>query len=175
MNFPAARFQPHPVLVVDDEEIVLVALRETLRQLGFQVTAVTDAVEGLARLRSEPFALIITDHQMPRLTGLEFLAEARRVRPRASRILITAVLNVGTMIDAINRAEIHRFLLKPWQREDLLGAIEAGIERFERIDGLHHRADRLEEENAALKRRLQAMDEKRTAADGLRVLGPASS
>lgn len=154
MTLPAPRFSPHPVLVVDDEEIVLVALRETLRLLGFQVTALADAVEALGRLRSEPFALVITDHQMPRLTGLEFLAEARQIQPRASRILITAVLNVGTVIDAINRAEICRFLLKPWQREDLLSALEAGVDRFERLDRLHRRLEELEEENAALRRRL---------------------
>lgn len=151
---PAPRYQPHPVLVVDDEEIVLVALRETLRQFGLEVTAMTDPVEGLARLRSQPYSMIITDHQMPRLTGLEFLAEARQIQPRASRILITAVLNVGTVIDAINRAEICRFLLKPWQREELIAALDAGLNRFERLDGLHRRADLLEEENAALKRRL---------------------
>src|SRR5262245_10119149 len=104
--------QRHAILVVDDEEIVLVALRETLKQLGFEVTALTDAVEALALLQSQPFSVVVTDHQMPRLTGLEFLAEARRLQPRASRILITAVLNVATVIEAINRAEICRFLLK---------------------------------------------------------------
>src|ERR1041385_3233824 len=114
-----ARFSRHQVLVVDDEEIVLVALRETLRQLGFEVVAVTDAIEGLRHLRSRPFTIVITDHQMPKLTGLEFLAQVRLIQPRASRILITAVLNLSTVIDAINRAEICRFLLKPWQREEL--------------------------------------------------------
>ena len=153
---PNPRFQRHKVLVVDDEEIVLVALRETLRQLGFQVTAVADAVEALSRLQTPAYSVIVTDHQMPRLTGLEFLAQARQVQPRASRILITAVLNVGTVIDAINRAEIFRFLLKPWLREDLLAAIEAGVDRFEAIEDLHERARRLEAENAELLARLGA-------------------
>lgn len=161
MKSSPTRFQRHHVLVVDDEEIVLVALRETLRQLGFQVTAVSGAVEALARLRSQPFSLVITDHQMPRLTGLELLAEARQIQPRASRILITAVLNVGTVIDAINRAEICRFLLKPWQREDLLGAIEAGVDRFEAVDDLGRRLETLEEENAALRARLNRVGEER--------------
>jgi len=156
---PAARPRRHSVLVVDDEEIVLVALRETLRQLGFEVTASTDAVEALGRLRSHEFSVIVTDHQMPKLTGLEFLAEARRLQPRASRILVTAVLNVGTVIDAINRAEICRFLLKPWQREDLLGAIAAGVERFEAVDELHGRADRLEAENAALRNQVRSLED----------------
>jgi DNA-binding NtrC family response regulator len=163
MKFTPARCQSHHVLVVDDEEIVLVALRETLRQLGFQVTAVADAIEALARLQTQTYSLVMTDHQMPRLTGMEFLAEARRIQPRATRVLITAVLNVSTVIDAINRAEVCRFLLKPWQRDELLAAVEAGIERYESIDELHQRAERLAQENAALKNRVQSLeDEQRT-------------
>lgn len=154
INRPAPRYSAHPALVVDDEEIVLVALRETLRQLGLEVTAMTDPVEALACLRSQPFSIVVSDHQMPRLTGLEFLAEARQIQPRASRILITAVLNVSTVIDAVNRAEICRFLLKPWQREELVATLDAGIERFERLDALHRRVDLLEEEVSALKRKL---------------------
>ncbi len=151
---PTPRYAAHPALVVDDEEIVLVALRETLRQLGLDVTATTDPVEALTVLRSQPFSLIVSDHQMPRLTGLELLLEARQIQPRASRILVTAVLNVGTVIEAINRAEICRFLLKPWQREELVAALDAGLDRFDRLATLHRRIDLLEEENASLKRKL---------------------
>jgi CheY-like chemotaxis protein len=83
------------LLVVDDEEIVLVALRETLMRAGYEVTATNDAAEALEALRTTRFAVIITDQQMPRMTGLEFLAQAKVLRPEATRILITAVLNWG--------------------------------------------------------------------------------
>ena len=46
-----------------------------------------------------------------------------------SRILITAVLNLGTVISAINRAEVLRFLIKPWRREDLEETATAAIRR----------------------------------------------
>jgi DNA-binding NtrC family response regulator len=164
MKFVPPRSLRHHVLVVDDEEIVLVALRETLRQLGLKVTAVSNAVDGLACLRAHEFSVIITDHQMPRLTGLEFLAQVRQIQPRASRILITAVLNIGTVIDAINRAEICRFLLKPWQREDLLGTLDAAIERFESIDDLQREVERLTGENAMLQDRVKALEQERCAA-----------
>lgn len=157
MNSPKSPYLGHSALIVDDEEIVLVALRETLRQLGFKVTAVPDAIEGLTRLQDQPFSIVITDHQMPRVTGLEFLAQVRQIQPRASRVLITAVLSLGTVIDAINRAEICRFLLKPWQREDLLATLDAAVARFESIDRLHREADRLQAENNTLREQLRAL------------------
>ena len=121
----------HHVLIVDDEEIVLVALRETLRQLGYAVSTAPDAVLGLALLQQHQFAVVITDHQMPRLTGLEFLSQVKVMQPDASRVLITAVLNLTTVIDAINRAEVFRFLIKPWRREDLVETLRAAIEHHQ--------------------------------------------
>src|SRR2546421_8413936 len=54
------------------------------------------------------------------MLGLEFLVESRRICPHASRILITAVLSLPTIVDAINKGEIFRFVAKPWLREELL-------------------------------------------------------
>lgn len=109
----------HNVLIVDDEEIVPVALHDTLRQLGHTVYTAASAIDGLELIRQRPVAAVFTDHQMPRLTGLEFLAQVRELQPDAIRMLITAVLNLNTVISAINRVEVFRFLLKPWHRDDL--------------------------------------------------------
>jgi DNA-binding NtrC family response regulator len=159
MPLSKARCHQHHVLIVDDEEIVLVALRETLRQLGFQVTTASDAMLGLAQIQRERFALVITDHQMPKLTGLEFLSQVRNIQPDASRVLISAVLNLGTMIDAINRAEVFRFLIKPWQRANLLETIDAALHRFEMINGLHRRLEQSQIENDSLLRRLARLEQ----------------
>lgn len=120
---------PPQILVVDDEEIVLVALRDSLRQMGHHVETALTVAEGLRRLRQQSYAVVFTDHQMPQLTGLEFLAQVRELQPDASRILITAVLNLGTVIDAINRAEVLRFLIKPWRREALEETVTAALQR----------------------------------------------
>ena len=50
---------------------------------------------------------------MPGITGTEFLAQAKQLQPNASRILITAVLSLDTVIDSINKGEIYRFIVKP--------------------------------------------------------------
>lgn len=124
---------PHRLLVVDDEEIVLVALREALVREGYQVTACGDPLQALTALKEQPFSVIVTDHQMPNLTGLEFLAQAKEIQPDATRILVTAVLSLSTVIDAINKGEIYRFVIKPWLREELLATVRNAVQRHELI------------------------------------------
>ena len=121
----------HRILIVDDEEIVLVALRETLRREGYEVVTALSAVQALEILQKTQFSVIITDQQMPTLTGLEFLAQVKQMQPDATRILITAVLSLGTVIDAINKGEIYRFIVKPWLREELLVTVKNAAQRYE--------------------------------------------
>jgi response regulator RpfG family c-di-GMP phosphodiesterase len=123
----------HQILVVDDEEVVLVSLRDLLRREGYQVVTAPNAVEALALLKEQAFSVVITDHQMPMLTGLEFLSQVKQMQPDASRILITAVLNLATVIDAINKGEIYRFIVKPWLREELSVTVKNAVQRYELI------------------------------------------
>lgn len=121
------------ILVVDDEKVVLVSLRETLRQQGYEVFAVEDPVEALQLIQKTAFSVILSDQQMPTLTGLEFLAQAKAVQPNSIRILITAVLSLSTVIDAINKGEVYRFIVKPWLREELLITIKNAVQRYELV------------------------------------------
>lgn len=123
----------HSILVVDDEEIVLVALRETLQREGYQVVTCPNAIEALRIVQERQFSAIITDQAMPMLTGLEFLSQARHIQSDATRILITAVPKLDTVIDAINKGEIYRFVIKPWLREELLATVRNAVQRYELI------------------------------------------
>jgi response regulator RpfG family c-di-GMP phosphodiesterase len=123
----------HHLLVVDDEEVVRVALRDTLTREGYHVTTATNGAEALARLKDHVYSAVITDQQMPMLTGLEFLSQVKEVQPDATRILITAVLNLATVIDSINKGEIFRFIVKPWLREELLVTVKNAVQRHELV------------------------------------------
>jgi response regulator RpfG family c-di-GMP phosphodiesterase len=123
----------HRILIVDDEDIVLVALRETLKREGYEVATAPDGILGLERVKKESFSVILSDQQMPNMTGLEFLSQVKRIQPDATRILITAVLSLNTVIDAINKGEIYRFIVKPWLREELLATIKNAVQRYELI------------------------------------------
>lgn len=140
----------HRLLVVDDEDIVLVALRETLRRERYDVVATSDPNTALAELRKTEFSVIISDQCMPAMTGLELLAQAREIQPNATRILITAVLSLDTVIDAINKGEIYRFIVKPWLREELLVTIKNAVQRNELI----RQNDRLQAATQAMNEQL---------------------
>src|SRR5579863_1175961 len=87
---------PPPILIVDDEDIVLAALKETLRRANYNVVPVSDPVIALEEIKKREFSAIISDQSMPNLTGLELLARARELQPYATRILVTAVLDLDT-------------------------------------------------------------------------------
>ena len=125
--------QLHSILLVDDEEIVLIALRDTLAREGYQVATAANALEALKLLKEQAFSVVISDQQMPMLTGLEFLAQVKLLQPDTTRILITAVLNLATVIDAINKGEIYRFIVKPWLREELLATVKNAVQRYDLI------------------------------------------
>jgi response regulator RpfG family c-di-GMP phosphodiesterase len=133
INVPNPAPQSYRILVVDDEEIVLVALQETLRREHYNVVAFSDPAKALAELKKGDFAVIISDQRMPGMTGLELLAHARQIQPYATRILVTAVLSLDTVIDAINKGEIYRFIVKPWLREELLVTMRNAIQRYELV------------------------------------------
>lgn len=108
------------ILLVDDDAIILLALSETLIQEGYNVTTSNNPLKALELLKAKKFGLIISDQRMTELQGSEFLARAKLIQPSSMRILVTGVLNLHTIIDAVNKAEIFRFVPKPWVRQDLL-------------------------------------------------------
>jgi response regulator RpfG family c-di-GMP phosphodiesterase len=125
--------QTHTILIVDDEPVVLGALKETLERERYHVVACSSPIKALAILAERQFAVIISDQRMPEMLGLDFLVESRKTHPNASRILITAVLALPTIVEAINRGEIFRFLAKPWLREELLATVRNAIQRYDLI------------------------------------------
>jgi response regulator RpfG family c-di-GMP phosphodiesterase len=150
-----AKEPSRPILIVDDEEIVLVALRDTLLREGYNIVASPHAIHALSVLKQQEFSVVITDQQMPMVSGLEFLAQVREIQPQATRILITAVLSLSTVIDAINKGEIYRFIVKPWLREELLVTVRNAVQRHELIS----KNARLQAETQAMNRQLTEVNQ----------------
>ena len=155
------------ILIIDDEQIVLIALSETLKREGYQVVALANPLEGLELIKRQPFGVILTDQQMPQLTGLEFLAHAKQYQPDATRILITAVLSLSVAIDAINKGEIYRFIVKPWLREELLVTIKNAVQRFELIRSNAALFEATRKMNAELSAHLAQIEAQNTQLDKL--------
>jgi thioredoxin reductase (NADPH) len=110
------------MLTVDDDPEVSRALARDLRQRYGEDYRIRRAESGPAalealselKLRDEKVGLLLADHRMPDMTGVEFLAEARQLYPKARRVLLTAYADTDAAIAAINQADVHYYLLKPW-------------------------------------------------------------
>jgi len=113
--------QPAPkrILIVDDEENVCHALRRSLRKEGYELFFGHEPAEGLELLKKQPVDMVISDHLMPNMTGLEFLKLVRDRYPDVMRLILTGHADMQTAIDAINQGAIYRFLTKPWDDTDL--------------------------------------------------------
>jgi response regulator RpfG family c-di-GMP phosphodiesterase len=147
------------ILVVDDEAIVVSTLRETLRRQKYDVVATTDPTIALAELRTGPFAVIIADQRMPLISGLELLDQAREIQPNATRILMAGVVSLDMVLDAINKGEIYRFIVKPWLREELLVTIKNAAQRHELVQQNLHLQSATQTMNGQLVELNQSLEE----------------
>lgn len=120
---------PRTVLCVDDEANILSALRRLLRPHGFQVIVAESGQAGLTVLESTPVDLVISDMRMPEMDGSKFLEHVRQRWPDTMRLLLTGYADVSSIIEAINRGEIYRYITKPWDDHDLVLIVQQALER----------------------------------------------
>jgi len=107
------------VLYVDDEEINLVNFRETLCD-EFEIFTAGSGKEALALLAREgEMALVVSDQRMPGMSGIELLTEIRAMCPDTIRMIISAYTEIHELIEAINKAEVYRYFVKPWKEDQL--------------------------------------------------------
>lgn len=111
------------ILVVDDQPEVRSALRRCLKVGGNTVHEARNGEEALELIRDNDIDLIVSDYDMPGMTGLELLQRVRCSDPRLRRILLTGRADVNVAARALNEGSVHRFLLKPWESYDLEGII----------------------------------------------------
>ena len=111
--------EPRRILIVDDEENVCRALCRSLCKEGYELATSNDPAAALELLSREKFDLVLSDHLMPNMTGLEFLKIVRTRFPDTVRLMLTGHADMQTAIDAINHGEIYRFLTKPWDDTEL--------------------------------------------------------
>jgi putative two-component system response regulator len=121
------------VLLVDDDEETLTGLRRILSR-RFEISLTTKPEEALYLAHSSgPFGVVVSDHQMPGMLGVELLDRIRSLSPDTTRILLTGHHELDIAIEAINRGGIFRFLTKPCAAEVVADAVEAGLEQYRMV------------------------------------------
>jgi signal transduction histidine kinase len=122
-------YREYPVLCVDDEPENL-RLFELAFKREFSIVTAESGEEGLERLNSEPVALVLSDHRMPGMSGVEFLTRACELDPKTIRILVTAYGDAQTLGSAINSGAIYKYIPKPWMPEEMHLMLRRGIETY---------------------------------------------
>lgn len=107
------------VLVVDDEEGIRNTLRRGLERAipGVVVKTAASGIEALSILDEVEVDLIISDHRMPGMAGIDFLTEAHRLKPDVPTVLITAFPDIDLLMRGANDAHLQKFLSKPFTVE----------------------------------------------------------
>ena len=120
------------MLIVEDHELMLRSLKGMLRREPVTLELVTDAEAALEAVKRTTFDVIISDNTLPGMTGLELLNQVRQRSPTTTRILMTGSREPEVMRGAINRAEVFRYLVKPFKTAELLETVKSGVELAER-------------------------------------------
>lgn len=123
--------QEQRVLIVDDEADARESLKRLIERAGYCCTAVEDGDEALRVLKEWPAHIVISDHDMPGMNGVEFLAIVGTRHPSVIRILLTGRTDFDTSISAINVAHVYRYLNKPCRSSELLTVLHFAWESIE--------------------------------------------
>lgn len=132
------------VLYIDDEPNNLVGFKATFR-LDYQVLVAKSADEGLELLQQHPdIQVIMCDQRMPSKTGVQFFEEITASHPAPVRMLLTGYTDIESVINAINRGHIFRYITKPWQEPEIRSAIEEGYKYYVTTSMLNTKSDELQ-------------------------------
>jgi DNA-binding NtrC family response regulator len=115
------------ILLVDDEANVLDALKRAFRREPYEFLTATSGAAALQLLGCHPVDVVISDEQMPGMSGSEFLTAVRRQYPHTIRMILSGQASLEAAVRAINEGEVYRFFLKPCNPTDLMFTIRQAL------------------------------------------------
>ncbi|MGX5174543.1 ATPase, T2SS/T4P/T4SS family [Aliikangiella sp. IMCC44653] len=121
----------YQLLFVDDESNVLVALKRNFRKENYDIHLAKDPIEALELLKKQSIHLIISDFKMPKMNGADFLRKVKDEYPQVVRIMLTGQADTNAVMTAINEGAVYKFILKPWNDDDLRVTVALALEQYE--------------------------------------------
>jgi DNA-binding NtrC family response regulator len=128
------------LLFVDDEQRVLNSMRIMFRR-QFDLFLASHGAEALDIVRDKDIDVIVADHRMPKMTGVEVLSKVRALSPRTVRILLTGYADLDAVEGSINESEVFRFLTKPCAPKQLRETIELAAKLAREVPAPEARLD----------------------------------
>ncbi|WP_336367637.1 ATPase, T2SS/T4P/T4SS family [Marinobacter sp. C2H3] len=132
-DVPAAKAAPYRLLLVDDEPNILASLRRVFQRENYELLFARSGQEALNILEKQPVELIMTDFMMPGMNGSDLLREVRERWPQTIRIMLTGHANTDAVMGSIRDGAVYRFILKPWNDDDIRLTIALALEQYELI------------------------------------------
>ncbi|MCP4178585.1 MAG: response regulator [bacterium] len=116
------------VLCVDDEPVILNSLKRLLRKENYDILTAKSGKEALTLLEEHSIDLVISDHRMPEMTGVDLLKKVKELYPGTIRIILSGYADFENVVEAINDGEIYKFCSKPWENSELKTTISKSLE-----------------------------------------------
>lgn len=123
----------HAVLMVDDEINVLRAFERALRKEPYTLLTAVSAADGLKMLSARDVSIVVSDFQMPKMNGLEFLKQVKEAHPHILTIMLTGQGDLDVAVKAINEAGVYKFIQKPWNDHELIITLRRALESLDLV------------------------------------------
>lgn len=121
------------VLFLDDEQSILNSIQRVFQNSPYRIATTTRPDEALRILSGGDIKVVLSDHRMPGVTGVQFLQNVKEQSPDVIRILFTGYAEFAAAEEAINLGEVYRFISKPWETGDLRETVRHAIQHYDLV------------------------------------------
>lgn len=119
------------LLIVDDEEGVRALLVQMLSEDGYRILATGSPREAFELLARHEIGVVLADYRMPEMSGIELLSRVKEIYPHTIRMMLTAHADQRTVLEAVNKGWVFKYLVKPWDNQQLRTQVLEAFRLFE--------------------------------------------
>ena len=148
------------LLIVDDDSSILKALKRVFHGQQYRLVLADDAVKAIDFMRNNAVHVVISDMQMPGMSGSEFLSIIATEFANTYRIVLSGHADNESVLSAVNNGKIHRYIQKPWDNESLLAAIQEGFAHYQSAGPNSDEFEKLVLQNKKLRALNTALEQK---------------
>ncbi|MBI5642487.1 MAG: response regulator [Deltaproteobacteria bacterium] len=118
------------ILFVDDEKNILNSLLRIFRRDGYTIYTADNGREGLEIIKNKRISLVVSDHRMPEMEGVDFLSKVKEASPYTVRLMLTGYADIKAVMAAVNRGEVYKYITKPWNDDELKLVVKGALEHY---------------------------------------------
>jgi len=141
---------PVTIMFVDDEENVLKSMARMFRPTGHQVLTAANGEEALKIMDEQKVDILISDHRMPHMTGVELCREVKKRHPFTIRMILSGYADTSEVLSAVEQEEVYRLLHKPTDITRIIDVVDRAVKQIETINAFKRLAESLKPANPDL-------------------------